>query len=238
MRRPSPALVISLIALFFSLAGTGWAVTQLPRNSVGSAQLKANAVSGPKVKDGSLSAADFAAGTLLTGATGAAGPQGERGPQGAQGAQGVLATASAVQKTNQTFSSSSVNVITTDPAAPTPVPCYSNCRGSTGAITVGQASRIVVSAQVSLRNAGVAADSASCTLFLGVPGPALLDLTYGGSATEFLSAGDTDTLGLTGAADVAAGTYDIVLRCGDADGSTTTLYEADDIAVTAFAAAR
>lgn len=241
MRRPSPALVISLIALFFSLAGTGWAVTQLPRNSVGSAQIKANAVSGPKVKDGSLSAADFAAGTLLAGAAGPAGPQGERGPQGEQGlqgAQGVLATASAVQKNNQAFSSSSVNVISTDPAAPTPVPCYSNCRGSTGAITVGQASRIVISTQVSLRNAGGVADAASCTLFLGVPGPALLDLTYGGSATEYLPTGDTDTVGLTGAADVAAGTYDIVLRCGDANGSTTTVYEADDITITAFAVAR
>jgi hypothetical protein len=232
MRRPSPALVISLIALFFSLAGTGWAVTQLPRNSVGTSQIKANAVTGPKVKDGSLSAADFAAGTLLAGAAGPAGPQGERGPQG------VLGTASAVQKNNQSFMSSSVNVISTDPAAPTPVPCYSNCRGSTGAITVSQPSRIVISAQVSLRNAGGVADAASCTIFLGVPGPGLLDLTYGGSATEYLPAGETDTLGLTGAADVAAGTYDIVLRCGDAGGSTGTVYEADDIAVTAFAVAR
>ncbi|MFM9124132.1 MAG: hypothetical protein ACKOSO_02975, partial [Actinomycetota bacterium] len=89
MRRPSPALVIALIALFFSLAGTGWAVTQLPRNSVGTPQLKANAVTGPKVKDGSLSTADFAAGTLLTGPTGPAGPQGERGPRGEQGVQGL-----------------------------------------------------------------------------------------------------------------------------------------------------
>ncbi|MFM7246089.1 MAG: hypothetical protein ACKO2Y_01270, partial [Actinomycetota bacterium] len=101
MRRPSPALVIALIALFFSLAGTGWAVTQLPKNSVGTKQLKANAVTGPKVKDGSLSTADFAAGTLLTGATGATGPAGPQGEQGVQGLQGVLATAAVTQKTWQ-----------------------------------------------------------------------------------------------------------------------------------------
>ena len=40
MRRPSPALVISIIALVFAMGGTGWAVTQLPRSSVGTPQLK------------------------------------------------------------------------------------------------------------------------------------------------------------------------------------------------------
>lgn len=40
-RRPSPALVISLIALFVAASGTAWGIA---RNSVGSAQLRNNSV--------------------------------------------------------------------------------------------------------------------------------------------------------------------------------------------------
>ena len=94
MSRPSPALVVAIIALVVSLTGTTWAVTSLPRNSVGSKQIKKNAVRssdikagavrGSDVRDGSLGAAEFAPGTLLkgdkgdkgdTGATGAAAPK-------------------------------------------------------------------------------------------------------------------------------------------------------------------
>ncbi|HYJ21522.1 MAG TPA: hypothetical protein VEW07_05815 [Solirubrobacterales bacterium] len=66
MKRPSPALVISILALFIALGGTSYAVTQLPKNSVGTAQLKKNAVTGAKVKDGSLSGADVDVATLGT----------------------------------------------------------------------------------------------------------------------------------------------------------------------------
>jgi hypothetical protein len=76
MRRPSPALVVATIALVFSVTGTGWAVTQLPRNSVGTAQLKKNAVTGAKVKKGSLDASDFKAGALPAGAKGETGARG------------------------------------------------------------------------------------------------------------------------------------------------------------------
>ena len=39
-RRPSPALAVSLVALFVALGGTGYAAVELaPKNSVGSAQV-------------------------------------------------------------------------------------------------------------------------------------------------------------------------------------------------------
>ena len=85
------ANVIATLALFLALGGTSYAVTVLPKNSVGTQQLKKNAVTGVKVKDGSLSSADFVAGTLLkgdTGATGAAGATGATGPQGETGVAG------------------------------------------------------------------------------------------------------------------------------------------------------
>ncbi|MDQ3822275.1 MAG: hypothetical protein M3321_03440, partial [Actinomycetota bacterium] len=74
--KPSPALVVASAALLFSLAGTSVAAyTQLvPRNSVGTAQLRTNAVTSIKVRNGSLLRADFRRGQIP------AGPPGPQGP--------------------------------------------------------------------------------------------------------------------------------------------------------------
>ncbi len=82
-------MVVACIGLAVALSGTGYAVTALPRSSVGTAQLKANAVNSQKVKNGSLLGADFKAGQLPAGAPGAAGPQGSPGPAGSTGPQGL-----------------------------------------------------------------------------------------------------------------------------------------------------
>jgi hypothetical protein len=86
--RPSPAMVVAMLALFISLAGTGYAAIKLPADSVGTNQLKANAVVSSKVKDRSLKATDFAAGQLSVGPQGATGAQGLAGAQGSAGTQG------------------------------------------------------------------------------------------------------------------------------------------------------
>jgi hypothetical protein len=62
--RPSPALVISLIALFVALGGTSYAAYTLPANSVGTKQLKNAAVTGPKIKNGSVTASKINAAGL------------------------------------------------------------------------------------------------------------------------------------------------------------------------------
>jgi hypothetical protein len=81
---------LALIALFVALGGTSYAAGVLPRNSVGAAQLKANAVTSPKVKDGSLKKQDFAAGQLPTGAQGVQGTQGSAGAAGEAGPAGPV----------------------------------------------------------------------------------------------------------------------------------------------------
>src|SRR6185295_5700150 len=53
MRRihlPSPAMTVAVVALVFAAAGTSYAMT-LPKNSVGSRQLKKHAVTTPKLAD-------------------------------------------------------------------------------------------------------------------------------------------------------------------------------------------
>jgi hypothetical protein len=85
LRRPSPALVVACLALAVSLGGVGYAAVTLPKNSVGTPQLKRNAVVSAKVKDRSLKAVDFATGQLPAGPQG---PQGLKGDQGDKGDKG------------------------------------------------------------------------------------------------------------------------------------------------------
>src|SRR3954466_7045670 len=77
------------MALVFAMGGTGYAIASLPRNSVGAAQLKKDAVVSSKVKDGSLKRIDFKSGQLPRGSQGPQGPQGDQGLQGAKGDQGL-----------------------------------------------------------------------------------------------------------------------------------------------------
>jgi hypothetical protein len=82
-RRPSPATLLAFLALVVALGGTSYAAITLPANSVGTKQLKKNAVTGKKVKNRSLKAIDFATGQLPKGDQGAQGIQGPPGPAGA-----------------------------------------------------------------------------------------------------------------------------------------------------------
>lgn len=85
----NPSLVLSVAAVFIALGGTSYALTQLPKNSVGPKQIKKNAVNSNKVKDRSLLAKDFRKGQLPKGATGPAGAQGSAGPTGPTGTTGA-----------------------------------------------------------------------------------------------------------------------------------------------------
>jgi hypothetical protein len=87
-RRPSPPMVLAFVALLVALAGTSYAAIQLPANSVGTKQLKKNAVISKKVKNRSLKAVDFATGQLPRGPQGPQGAQGPAGPQGPKGDKG------------------------------------------------------------------------------------------------------------------------------------------------------
>jgi len=106
--RPTPAMIVALIALFVAMSGASYAA--LARNTVGPKQLIRNAVTPPKIKkkavtrakirpnainssrvqDGSLRAADFGAGQVPAGPTGATGPAGTALAYARVGADGTL----------------------------------------------------------------------------------------------------------------------------------------------------
>jgi hypothetical protein len=56
-RKPTPALVVSTVALVVALGGTSYAAFTLPANSVGSKQLKNSAVTTKKLQDGAVTGA-------------------------------------------------------------------------------------------------------------------------------------------------------------------------------------
>ncbi|HET7120282.1 MAG TPA: hypothetical protein VFI17_03400 [Solirubrobacterales bacterium] len=82
--------VIACIALFVALGGAAVAATSLPKNSVGTRQLKKAAVTSAKVKDGSLKGVDFAPGQLPAGKAGERGLPGSPGERGPSDAYYVL----------------------------------------------------------------------------------------------------------------------------------------------------
>ena len=91
----SPAMLVACVSLVVALGGVSYAAGVLPKNSVGTTQLKkkavtasklrAGSVSGAKVRNGTLMATDFRAGQIP------AGPQGPKGDKGDAGAPGVSA---------------------------------------------------------------------------------------------------------------------------------------------------
>ena len=110
LRRPSPALVVACTALALVLGGTAFAsALAVPRNSVGTAQLRngavttkklaSSAVTSAQVRNGSLLRVDFRPGQLP------AGPVGPQGPPGPAGSAGI----SGLQRVDVTTSSSSAN---------------------------------------------------------------------------------------------------------------------------------
>ena len=83
MQLPRPSFtyanVTASLALFIALGGTSYAVAKLPKNSVGSEQ----------VRDGTLKRADLAPDVIKPASPGARGPRGAAGPAGASGASGT-----------------------------------------------------------------------------------------------------------------------------------------------------
>jgi hypothetical protein len=83
--RLSPALVVAAIALMVALADTGLAtVSALEPRSVGTVQLKNNAVTSAKIRNGQIRLAD------LHRTARRPGPRGLRGPAGTAGPPGVV----------------------------------------------------------------------------------------------------------------------------------------------------
>jgi len=187
---------IGLLALFIALGGTSYAAAKLPKNSVGSTQIRSGAVTQSKlaksVRD-QLSKAGVAgqAGPQgLKGDTGAQGPQGDRGAQGAKGDKGDPGpTAAGVGGTNLTVSPVGTPVATLSEAS----------------VTLERAGKVLVLVQ---GTAAVACGGAPCSRVIG----ATLDGTKVQGLAQIVDGAanmtTTDTVAAVGiVSGVAAGTH-------------------------------
>jgi hypothetical protein len=104
---------VGLLALFLALGGTSYAAVKLPKNSVGTAQIKNKAVTQAKLSTATVEALKGA-----KGATGATGATGAAGPAGAKGDPGAPATLSAAVAANSNTGGLAGGTATAVPAAP------------------------------------------------------------------------------------------------------------------------
>ena len=154
LRAPGPALVISLLALLVALGGTTYAATSLPRNSVGTAQLKNGAVTKTKISKKTIAALKGNRGPQGpqgvpgpkgdTGSQGVPGPKGDTGSQGVPGLPGIAFVTSEVTAMEGTTSTTPVDLATPGPSVTVTVPSSGLIEVYAQAIIFGSASRGIV----------------------------------------------------------------------------------------------
>lgn len=208
--RISPAMVVACLALLVALGGTSVAaVTAIPRNSVGTAQLKKNAVVSAKVKNGSLRAADFAAGQLPAGPAGPTGPAGAGGPQGPQGAAGPQGAQGAAGPQGP---SGVIQSISATGGGPNPSPTLQFFAAPVSVTVTSAAQRVLVVASNAFGTLGASAGALNLFIcYQQPPGP--VTAAGNGIIGLQLPASTKTTMGLSKVLQLAAGQYTVGM-CG------------------------
>jgi hypothetical protein len=103
--------VIATLALFIALGGTSYAVTSLPRNSVGQKQIRKNAVGAGELRSSSVRSSEISQRSIRLEDVSLSAQnslRGQTGPSGPQGSPGVPFTA-AVDAAGEVRSATAVN---------------------------------------------------------------------------------------------------------------------------------
>jgi hypothetical protein len=220
------ANVIATLALFLALGGGAYAALKLPKNSVGSKQIKANAVNSSKVKDGSLLAGDFKTGQIPAGPRGL---QGLPGSPGSKGDTGDVArwTSSIVPNEEITTTDTTSSAV---PFADGTVP------GPSVTVTVPTSGLVEVYARVHIKNddahgegqVGLRIDGAPAE---GCGANGLLILTLANEDLDFATGGGCGTQGSGSSTMITATpgthTFDLVYGIGKTGAGSTTVHFSD-----------
>lgn len=197
-------MVVACIALIVALGGTGYAAINLPRDSVGNKQLRANAVTSGKVRNGALTAKDFRASALPRGPRGAQGPKGDSAPGAiprvgfasrdpVAGAGGALPVGAAF-----------ADYIGLDVAAGS-----GGYVSSSGRVVASGPSRLIANGQAVVTNNSGAPADVSCRLTV----VAAETRAIGNYANASIANGGYIPVAVSAGTDVEAGTYDVRLQC-------------------------
>lgn len=192
IRRPSPSLVVACLALAIALSGSAVAASvALAPNSVGTPQLRNNAVTTAKVRNGSLLRADFKRNQIPAGPAGPAGAVGPAGPAGPAGPSDAYSRFLAGPIAIPGIATTIVN------------------------LTIPQAGKYVISSKAII--SGAAAASALCRIVAGTDQDDSLgngiQMTLSNSLThEFAAAGSVDFRCSTGGAQTVASIRIVAIR--------------------------
>ncbi|MEA2410352.1 MAG: hypothetical protein QOC77_913 [Thermoleophilaceae bacterium] len=228
IRRIRPRLtyanVIATLALFLALGGGAYAAFKLPKDSVGSKQIKANAVNSSKVKDRSLLAGDFKAGQIPAGPRGL---QGLPGSPGLKGDTGDVARWTSSIVPNEEIFTTGIAVPFEDGAPP----------GPSVTVTVPTSGLVEVYARVHIKNddangdgqVGLRIDGAHAE---ACGGNGLIILTpVTTQDLDFTTGGSCGTQGAGSSIMVTATpgthTFDLVYGVGKGGGGSTTVHFSD-----------
>ena len=146
LRRPSAPLVISIVALFFAFGGISYAAFTIPKDSVGTKQIRNNAVTYQKIAPGTIGSARINQGLVQTRVTGTC--------EGTNGAIGQVTQSGHVvcnPSASQQFGSSSTGTAVTGTAT------------SVASRSLGAGSYLLLG-DAYANNSGVSNSTFTCTL--------------------------------------------------------------------------
>jgi hypothetical protein len=195
-------MVVACVALVVALGGTGYAAITLPRNSVGNKQLRSNAVTGAKVRNGSLAAKDFG-GTLPRGPRGAPGPPGQSAS--GSGSLGFASRDPVINGPAIAVGAANVDLLALGVPAGT-----SSYVASSGLVTATGPSRLIANAQVVILNGAATRGNVSCSITL--VGTEIRQIGNYVNANIEASNGYVP-VAVGAGTDLDAGTYDVRVRC-------------------------
>ncbi|HTT95431.1 MAG TPA: hypothetical protein VMF55_12215 [Solirubrobacterales bacterium] len=158
------ANVVASLALFLAFGGAAFAATQLPKNSVGTKQLKKGAVTASKISRKTRQ--------QLNGQVGPVGPQGPKGATGAKGAAGAKGATGIQGPKGEAGDGPAFEVFATNKAIP----------GQIVAQTL-PAGAFALSANVSITDATAPSARVSCT----ITGGGKMEATLGEGESTTLS---------------------------------------------------
>lgn len=224
LKRPSPALIVSLIALVAALGGTAYAAFSLPKNSVGTKQLKNNAVTTKKVKDGAVTTSKIKNGAVTGSKLNFSGVTVPNATNATNAASlGGLGSSEYKTASNYTQSSTAKPITGTVATIGSPIQ-----------ITTEGTRRVIASAAVHATN-GVVATGVYLVCHITIDGTSgVNDTDYASPAGGFTIV-DAAVSPLASAV-VGAGTHTVTLLCGAAGGGTPQATVVDD-ALAAWAVA-
>jgi len=207
-------MVVACIALIVALGGTSYAALKLPRNSVGNKQLRPNAVTSGKVRNGSLTAKDFRGSALKRGPRGPQGPKGDSVgaiPRVAWSSRDPFKPGGSRQAV--AVGAGGVDLVGLDVPAG-----KSDYTSSSGRITASGPSRLIANGQAVILNADAANQPVNCQIVLVGSATRVI----GNDVNAYIGAGGGFIpVAVSAGSDVDAGTYDVRLQCNSAAPSMT-----------------